>query len=82
MKTTAMRARSGGLGDLAGTQTAGAHANVSTNPIDIRVNTLKIGALDALGLPVGVADLVLDDALLAADGTLSWHGIGSEGAYV
>jgi hypothetical protein len=54
---------------------------VGANPIDFGVNTLKVGALNALGLPVGMADLILNDAVFAAECTLSWHGC-SEGAYV
>jgi hypothetical protein len=72
---------SGSLGDTARTQTAGANPDVRANPIDLGVDALEVGALNALGLPVRVADLVLDDALLTADCTLGWHGC-SEGAYL
>jgi hypothetical protein len=46
--------------------------------IDQSMHPLKIRALDALGLAVRVADLVLDDSMLATDYTLRRHG-NSEG---
>jgi hypothetical protein len=76
-----VREDSSRFGDAARTQAPGANPDVRANPVHLSVNRLEVGALNAFGLPVGVADLVLYDALLAADCTLSWHGC-SKGAYL
>jgi hypothetical protein len=68
-----------GLGDLAGTQAPRAHANVLAQTADHHVHPLKIGALDALGLDVRVADSVRHLALLTANFTLRWHGFSEGG---
>jgi hypothetical protein len=72
---------SSGLGHEPRTQAAGANPDMRADTVNLGVNTLKVGALNALGLPVGMADLILNDAAFAAECTLSWHGC-SEGAYV
>ena len=76
-----VREDSSRFGDAARAQTPGANPDVRTDPVHLSVNTLEVRALNAFGLPVGVADLVLYDALLAADCTLGWHGC-SKGAYL
>jgi hypothetical protein len=57
------------------------NAEVRAGAVHDGVDTLKVRPLNRFGLAIRVADLVLDDALLAADFTLRGHGI-SEGAYV
>ena len=48
--------------------------------IEHHVNPLKVGALDALGFDVGVANVVGHLSLFTANITLSWHEF-SGGAY-
>jgi len=67
------------LGDLAGAQTPGAYPDVLARRSDENAHPLQIGALDALGLDVRVADSVSHLSLLAANFTLRWHGFSGGG---
>lgn len=68
-----------GLGNLAGAQTATAHAGVHACRPDEDVHPVQIGTLDALGLDVRVADSISHLAFLAANFTLRWHGFSGGG---
>lgn len=63
--------------DHPGTQTAGAHANTFGGAIDQRANGLKIGPKDAVGLIVGMADIMPGLMPLVANITYIRHGLNS-----
>lgn len=67
------------LGDLSRAEASRTHANVLARTADQDVNPLQVGALQALGLDVGVADSIGNLALLAANFTLRWHGFSGGG---
>src|SRR5262245_56348927 len=61
------------LGDASRAEAARADADAAGGAVDERVDPLQVGALDALGLDVGVAHLVADQAALAANITRVRH---------
>jgi hypothetical protein len=65
--------------DLARTQAPRADADVLARRADEDVHALQVGALDALGLDVRVANSIGNLALLAANFTLRWHGFSGGG---
>ena len=69
-----------GLDDLVRSKAAGANPQVLPGSIEHDMDPLQIGALDALRLDVGVANVIGHPTLFTANITLSWHGF-SGGAY-
>ena len=66
-----------GFGDLAGTDTAGAHLQVLRSPIHHRAYTLEIGKPSPFGYIVGVGDVAPSHRALAADFTSLRHSNSS-----